>query len=86
MFEVAKHHAFYSRSVVWGWLHLPRDEEAMTISSSVLLVRAVALLFGWVRITSRISPQSGRRILGESFSKPLPRQLMICVMSTVFIA
>lgn len=29
------------------WLHLLRNEEATTLSSSVLLVPAVALLFGW---------------------------------------
>jgi probable blue pigment (indigoidine) exporter len=29
------------------WLHLLRDEEATTLSSSTLLVPAVALLFGW---------------------------------------
>jgi drug/metabolite transporter (DMT)-like permease len=30
------------------WLHLLRDEEATTLSSSALLVPAVALLFGWI--------------------------------------
>jgi len=29
------------------WLHLLKEEEATTLSSSVLLVPAVALLFGW---------------------------------------
>ena len=29
------------------WLHLLREEEATTLSTSVLLVPAVALLFGW---------------------------------------
>jgi drug/metabolite transporter (DMT)-like permease len=39
------------------WLHLLKDEEATTLSSSALLVPAVALLFGWIFLKEPFNPE-----------------------------
>jgi len=40
------------------WLHLLRDEEATTLSSSALLVPAVALLLGWIFLKENFNLES----------------------------
>jgi len=47
------------------WLHLLRDEEAITLSSSTLLVPAVALLFGWQFLGENLNLES---LLGSAFT------------------
>lgn len=47
------------------WLHLLRDEEAITLSSSTLLVPAVALLFGWQFLGESLNLES---LLGSALT------------------
>ena len=47
------------------WLHLLRDEEAITLPSSTLLVPAVALLFGWQFLGENLNLES---LLGSAFT------------------
>jgi drug/metabolite transporter (DMT)-like permease len=47
------------------WLHLLREEEATTLSSSVLLVPAVALLFGWSLLGENLGFES---LLGSALT------------------
>lgn len=40
------------------WIHLLREEEAMVLSSSSLVVPMVALFFGWLLLGETVDPQS----------------------------